>query len=106
MRRRAGRPSKGVVWKWPGFWRLNDIPAMKEAQPFLAPARLKELQKMLAIVAHWHAHHDGLDDFILKVDEVLQLVKTMKQNQIDGNVIWSERIGRFVEKLGREETVS
>jgi hypothetical protein len=96
MRRRVGRPSKGVVWKWPGFWRLNEIPAMAEAQAFLAPARLKELQKMLAIVAHWHAHHGTLADFSMAMNEVLQLTKTIEQNQKDGNVVWMEQSGRFV----------
>ncbi len=74
---------------------------MKEAKAFLAPARLKELQKMLAIVAHWHVHHGSLADFFSAVDDVLQLTKTIEQNRKDGDVVWMEQAGRFVKRLDK-----
>ncbi len=101
-RHRVGRPAKGTIWKWPGFWALNETPAMTEAQPFLTPNKLGLLKQMLAIVAHWHANKGTTTEFIDAVNEVVGVAEKMRELKKEGNVAWNVQAGRFNRRIEEE----
>ncbi len=98
-RHRVGRRAKGVMWKWPGFWSLNETPAMAEAQPFMEPKKLTAFKQMLAVVAHWHTHQNTIDDFIAAVNEVVEVAEKMRELSKHGDVAWSVQVSRFNRRI-------
>lgn len=97
-KKRAGRPAKGTLWKSPLFWGLRDTPAAEQARRYLTPAGLKELQQMLAVVAHWHTIEGTENRFQTAMDEVIKLAQSMQEKKRTGDIAWQVAAKRFIQR--------